>query len=593
MPPTTLHPPCADGGLRVARIPDVLIERLKSEVSVERLVEVRGVVLKKHGSDLIGRCPFHEDRTPSLVVTPAKNLWHCLGACQAGGTVIDWVMRAEGVSFRHAVELLQNDYLPLAASATSAAVVPAKHSTVRKLSAPLEREASDVKLLGQVIDYYHQSLLQSPEALGYLSQRGIASPEAIRAFKLGFANRTLGYRLPASNRVEGAALRGQLQRIGVLRASGHEHFNGSLVIPVISPEGEVTEVYGRKLNDNLREGTPLHLYLPGPHRGVWNAAALGSAAHGTAEVILCEALIDALTFWCAGYRNVTASYGVEGFTADHLALFKQCSAQRVLIAYDRDEAGDRAAEKLSAMLMEQGLDCYRILFPKGMDANEYALKVGPAAKSLGVAIRSAQWMGKGAAPGGGQAKPITTTMGVLTVLAAAAPVDPPLAAEAAAKEEIQTPAAPTLPAQACVQETVPVQGAASVVPAAVLPAQALPEAAVAQPPPASQVLGAEREHHFSFGERRYRVRGLEKNLSLQTLKINLLVCQGERVHVDTLDLYAARSRAGFITQAAHELCLQEELIKADLGRVLLQCEALQEQALRAALEVKPAGRRSR
>ena len=84
------------------------------------------------------------------------------------------------------------------------------------------------------------------------------------------------------------------------------------------------------------------------------------------------------------------------------------------------------------------------------------------------------------------------------------------------------------------------------------------------------------------------MRGLEKNLSLQTLKINLLVSQGELVHVDTLDLYAARARGGFITQAANELRVKEDLIKADLGRVLLQCEALQEQALRAALEVKPA-----
>src|SRR5207248_10795249 len=79
-----------------------------------------------------------------------------------------------------------------------------------------------------------------------------------------------------------------------------------------------------------------------------------------------------------------------------------------------------------------------------------------------------------------------------------------------------------------------------------------------------------------------------KNLSLQTLKINLLVSQDDQVHVDTLDLYAARARGGFITQAANELRVQEELIKGDLGRVLLQCEALQEQALRAALEVQPA-----
>jgi DNA primase len=166
------------------------------------------------------------------------------------------------------------------------------------------------------------------------------------------------------------------------------------VIPIITPLGDITEVYGRKITEGLRPGTPLHLYLPGSHRGVWNESALAV----NPEIILCEALIDALTFWCAGYRNVTASYGIEGFTADHLAAFKRHGTQRVLIAYDRDEAGDRAAEKLSQQLTAAGLDTYRIQFPKGMDANEYALKVTPSAKSLGLVVRKAHWMGKGAAP---------------------------------------------------------------------------------------------------------------------------------------------------------------------------------------------------
>lgn len=343
------------------RIPAADLERLKETISLQRLAEARGIELKRHGADLIGRCPFHDDKTPSLVITPAKNLWHCLGACQAGGTVIDWVMRAEGVSFRHAVELLQNDHLSLGASAQ-----PVKRSTVPKLPPPVAFDADDRALLLQVIDYYHQTLLQSPEALDYLKKRGIGSEEAIRHFKLGYANRTLGLRLPEKNRVAGSEIRTRLQKLGILRASGHEHFNGSIVIPVLDEHGQVTEVYGRKIRDNLREGTIYHLYLPGPHRGVWNGAALGTSK----EIILCEALLDALTFWCAGYRNVTASYGIEGFTADHLALFERCSVDRILIAYDRDDAGDRAAEKLAKQLMACGLDCYRILFPKGMDANE-------------------------------------------------------------------------------------------------------------------------------------------------------------------------------------------------------------------------------
>jgi DNA primase len=132
------------------RIPEETIERLKREVSVERLAEARGVKLTRHGADLIGLCPFHDDREPSLVVSPKKNLWHCLGACQAGGTAIDWVMKSEGVSFRHAVELLRAD-----APVTGSAV---KTSTVRKLEPPVERGVDDAAMLEQVVSYYHETL---------------------------------------------------------------------------------------------------------------------------------------------------------------------------------------------------------------------------------------------------------------------------------------------------------------------------------------------------------------------------------------------------------------------------------------------------
>ena len=123
------------GGRRLARIPEDELERLKAETSLERLVAGAGVELKTAGSDLVGCCPFHEDSTPSLVISPGKNLWHCLGACQAGGSVIDWVMRAEGVSFRHAVELLRDGKAgaePLSSRAP-------ERSSVRKLSSPLAR----------------------------------------------------------------------------------------------------------------------------------------------------------------------------------------------------------------------------------------------------------------------------------------------------------------------------------------------------------------------------------------------------------------------------------------------------------------------
>ena len=529
----------------MARIPPDELERLKAGVSVERLVEACGVALRPVGKDLHGRCPFHDDREASLVVTPAKNLWHCF-SCQIGGGPIDWMMKSKGVSFRHAVELLREGEIDLPA---------AKHGTVRALATPVRFDADDAALLAETIAYYHERLTQSPEALGYLAKRGIHDEALIERFQLGFADRTLGLRLPEKNRKAGADIRGRLQKLGLYRESGHEHFNGSIVIPIIAPTGEITEVYGRKITEGLRLGTPNHLYLPGPHRGVWNEAAL--AEHK--EIILCEALIDAMTFWCAGYRNVTASYGIEGFTADHLAAFRRHGTMRVLIAYDRDEAGDRAAEKLSQQLNAAGLDCYRILFPKGMDANEYALKVTPAAKSLGIAIRKAQWLGKG------EPKPIATAVAEPSI---------PTSIEPAAKEEIQTPAAtaaPITPAE--VRDTV-----LPSLPASPLPATALPEV---EP----KVQG--EEIVIVLGDRRYRVRGLAKNLAFDVLlKVNVLVARGDAFHVDTLDLYSVRARTAFIAQAAAELNVKDEVIRHDLGQVLRQLGSLQEQTIANTLQPK-------
>jgi len=505
----------------MARIAESELERLKAEVAVERLAEARGIRLSRKGADRVGLCPFHDDREPSLVITPAKNLWHCLGACQAGGSVIDWVMRAEGVSFRHAVELLQADYQP----SSSAAPGSVKRSTSQKLPTALERGAEDAKLLAQVVAYYHETLKESPEALAYLEKRGLRSSEAIERFQLGFANRTLGYRLPAKNRKEGAALRGQLQRIGVLRPSGHEHLTGSLVVPVIAPSGEVTEVYGRKVGAHLREGTPLHLYLPGPHRGVWNEVALEASK----EVILCESLLDALSFWCAGYRNVTASYGVEGFTKDHLAAFQRHGARRVLIAYDRDPAGEQAAEKLAKKLLAEGLDCYRIQFPKGMDANAYAVQVTPATKSLGVVIRAAQWLGKG------EAKPVTTQpTPIEETTPTPAPLPSPSTLEPNPEEE-----EPPLPLAA--EEAAKAEDDGDELPEseAPLPAAVIPDA------PRADVTAevSDQEVVIALGDRRYRIRGLAKNPSFDALKVNLLVSRpafdgpGESIHVDSFDLY--------------------------------------------------------
>jgi len=519
------------------RIPEPEIERLKSEVSVERLVESSGIELKKSGKDWLGRCPFHEDDTASLVVTPAKNLWHCFG-CGVGGGPIDWVIKRQGVSFRHAVELLREGVTPLAVEGGAV-----KRGTVRALPAPVAFDADDQALLNQTVGYYHERLLATTEAVEYLAARGLAHPELIGHFKLGVADRTLGLRLPEKNRKAGADIRAQLQKIGLIRDTGHEHFNGSLVVPVFDEAGNVVEVYGRKLLDNLRAGTPKHLYLPareGRSRGVFNIAALAASK----EIILCEALIDALTFWCVGYRNVTAAYGIEGFTEEHIAAFKRHGTQRVLIAYDRDEAGERGAAKVAERLLAEGIECLRVQFPKGMDANEYACKVTPAAKSLGLLIRKAVWLGKGEAPA--RAEPVAIE---ITNCDLKPPVKPQASAEVVTTRDHQSEP-PSLAA-----------------------------APAAEPSPLAPQAEIDGDTlRLVLGVRTWTVRGLPKANPGASLKLNVRVQGADgALHVDSVDLYAARARAVFAAQAAAELggrdteTLAREIAR-ELGRLLLAVE---------------------
>ncbi|TVZ38017.1 DNA primase catalytic core [Alteromonadaceae bacterium 2753L.S.0a.02] len=511
----------------MARLPDAQIDRIKQDISLLRLVESQGYPVKKIGKDHAIQCPFHDDDTPSLIISPKTNLYHCFG-CGAAGSVIDWVMKTQCLNFREAAVWLSNEFLAfdmepennrdpspsLAASSSDADPSP----------------QDDQALLRQVIDFYHETLKTSSEAQDYLKQRGLDDPELIECFKLGYANRTLGLTLPEKNRKAGAEIRCHLQKVGLYRESGHEHFNGSLVVPIVSESGEITEIYGRKLLNNLRKGTPKHLYLPGPHQGVFNPDCLRSE-----EIILCEALLDALTFWRHGFKNVTSSYGTAGFTDDLKNAFIDRPVKRVLIAYDRDEAGNTAAEKLAEELTKVGIDCYRILFPKGMDANDYALKMTPARKSLELVIRKAEWMGSGEDP-----RRLESQSSVLAVADQALPVSP------------------------------------------------VPEVKPVDVPSESR----ENETVITFEDRdaaprRYRVRGLKKATSYEQLKINLAVSDDQdNLHVDQLDLYNAKQRQSFIKQATAELGASDEVIKKDLAKVLLKLEQLQDEQIQEVIKPK-------
>jgi len=535
----------------MARIPESEIERVKRQTDLLALVRSRGIELKPHGSkNWRGLCPFHNDQeTPNFIVTPGNGLWHCM-ACGKAGNAIQFVERHDGLSFRHAFELLTQGN-----GAAYKARPPAKQSTVPHLPCPLDAAADDAALFAQVVAYYHQRFKETSEAQAYLASRGLDYTEKLAHFQIGFADRTLGLRLPFKNRQDGERLRSRLIQLGVWRKSGHEHFNGCVVVPLRDETGATVSLYGRRL---ITQDGFTHLYPPGPHRGLFNPAALGWP-----EIILCEAPLDALTFCCHGFPNTTCIFGAEGFTDELWEAVLRHKVQRVRLAYDADEAGERAAKRDAVRLRGQGIEVYRVKFPWGMDANEYARKVTPPDKSLALLVNSAVWVGNGQAP----PSPPPKTQPTSSVVPEHAPAPAPSSLVAAFVSSL--PGTSAKEEKAAETQTTPAPQTESVAP----PVVSSPTAAAASPSLALEPRGD--AWFMELEGREYRVMGLEKANGAESLKITLRLKLGERFHLDQVDLCRDAERRRFIERAAEETGLAAELLKRDLSRLLLATEQAQ------------------
>uniref|UniRef100_UPI0036D7C065 CHC2 zinc finger domain-containing protein n=1 Tax=Photorhabdus sp. RM322S TaxID=3342825 RepID=UPI0036D7C065 len=514
----------------MARIPETELQHLKAAVSLVAVVEQQGRQLFKRGKDYVLLCPFHQEKTPSMVLSPEKNLYHCFG-CNSGGSVLDWVMKTESLSLRHAVERLRGE---LGNNPAMAPLVQPDEPAVLA-----EDEAGRQALLNRVVEFYHHTLLNAPEALAYLEKRRLNHPELVACFKPGLANRTLGYRLPASKYKAGSAIRTRLMAAGILRDNGHEHFRGSLVIPVIDMHGQIREIYGRKIGDDLRKNTLKHLYLPGAHGGVWNEPAMRASA----SLILCESLIDAMSFWVAGYRNVTAAYGVNGFTPDHWQALKQHQVKQVLIAFDNDNAGNEAAVKLAAELTALSITVFRVVFPEGMDANGYLCQVAEPERAFGLLLDSA------------------------VPMQAAAEIQTTTATERAALAEHQP---------------VPVPETVSTLAAGI--------AALPSMPNVVWETGANGEISLTLGTQQWGIRGLlQVKTGAAVMKVNVQVVDTDSgvMFADSVDMMSARSRGGYARLAATELGLAEGDLRRALGQVLLVLEQCQQAGVGEQTETQP------
>lgn len=216
------------------------IEKIKQS-SLSAFVRSRGVELKRKGKQLLGHCPFHDDRTPSFVVDEAKGLWNCLGKCAEGGDIYKFVMKADGCSFpaAHKKLLAETGAEKKPKTKAEKTTAPAREIETKVKA---ELTADDLQWLERVTTHYHGCLLRNEKAVAYLKSRGITSPEAITAFRLGYSDGSLPEKLNSEGRET-------LQRLGVLNENGNETLFGSLVFPLVDAHSQKTvNFYARHTN---------------------------------------------------------------------------------------------------------------------------------------------------------------------------------------------------------------------------------------------------------------------------------------------------------------------------------------------------------
>jgi len=328
----------------------VRADEVKRSVNLVELIKSKGVSLKKVGKTFVGLCPFHNEKKPSFTVDPGKSLWHCFG-CDKGGDAFTFLSELEGLTFKQALGELSGG-----SSGGNGGTSPLSLPSSPGQSHPALSTGAQ-ELLSRVADFYHKTFFEDTRGLEYLrDRRNLHDKELYDVFRVGYANGSLLSTLPKSG-----AIVETLKELGILTSSGREFMHHRVIFPIFNEDGQVVGIYGRSIDD---DSSVPHLHLPGPHRGVFN----WQAAKRSRELLLTEGIIDALSIYQAGCRDVIALYGVNGLTPDHLALFKKYRTKKILFAFDNDTAGEEACRPLAEALSP--IECFKVVLPV-KDANDF------------------------------------------------------------------------------------------------------------------------------------------------------------------------------------------------------------------------------
>lgn len=342
------------------------------ELAQSRITDIISefVNLKRRGVNYIGNCPFHNEKTPSFIVSPNKGIFKCFG-CGKGGNAVNFLMEHEQLSFVDAIKTLGRKFH---------IVIEEKEPSPEEMAQQNEHE-SMMLVTEYAAKYFTKTLFETDEGqsvgLGYFKHRGI-SDETIRKFQLGYSPEQRDA-LTKQAQEHGYKLQ-YLEKTGLSIVRDDykgDRFRGRVIFPIHSLSGKVIAFGGRILKSDAKAAK----YLNSPESEIYHKSrVLYGLYHARQEIVkqdrcyLVEGYTDVLSFHQAGITNVVASSGTA-LTVEQIRLMARFSPN-VTIIYDGDTAGIKASIRGIDLLLEEGMNIKVLLLPDGEDPDSFAKKLG-------------------------------------------------------------------------------------------------------------------------------------------------------------------------------------------------------------------------
>ncbi|MDO8525605.1 MAG: DNA primase [Candidatus Omnitrophota bacterium] len=342
-------------------IPEIIVDQVQSRSDIVEVVS-RYIPLQKAGRNFKAPCPFHNEKTPSFVVSPDKQIYHCFG-CGAGGNVFSFLMKYENLSFPEVVEMLAEK-----------AGIKLPHSGQRKELTGLATELYKVNELA--IQFFESCLPSTREARDYLLSRGIGA-DTVKKFRIGYSPDSWDGLLKFLN---SKGVKGDIaEKAGLAIASdrgGHyDRFRKRLIFPIFDLKDRALGFGGRVLDSSLPKymnSPETYIYSKGKNLYGLNHAKESIKKAGYALVV--EGYLDFIIPYQAGVSNIVATLGTA-LTIDQVKLLKRL-ANTVIMVYDPDEAGEAASLRNMDLFISEGINVYVSELPKGFDPDGYIRKFG-------------------------------------------------------------------------------------------------------------------------------------------------------------------------------------------------------------------------